>query len=161
MSVPNNSLLSERIGFLAFLPPTALTAATVVVSSPYFSVLATNGNLFQRFFAAAQLNGTNGTGTVSIALYKASDTNGTGSATVSAALTYTGTASGVATNTSSVLMAGFDVNGTAFDTTKPFMSLQISGGISNTVSGIILAEDGRYDPASSYNAGRAVIVNAV
>lgn len=159
--VPNNSLLSERLAFLGLLPPTALTAATVVASSPYFSVLATNGNLFQRYFAAVQLNGTNGTGTVSVALYKASDTSGTGSATVLAAQTFTGTASGVPTNTSSILMTGFDINGTSFDTSKPFLSIQVTGGISDTVSGFVIGSDGRYDPASSYNAVGVQTVNAV
>lgn len=159
--VPNNSLLSERIAFLGFLVPVTPSAVTVVASSPYFSVLATNGNLFQRYFAAVQLGASSGTNTATISLYKASDTSGTGSATVVANVTYLGTASGVQTNTASILLSGFDINGTAFDTAKPFVSLQVSGVVSG-VSGFIIGSDGRYDPATSYNiGGQVAITNAV
>lgn len=148
--VPNNSLISERIGILALLPPTTPTAVTSVVSSPYFSVLATNGNLFQRYLAVVQLSGVSNTNTISIGLYKASDTSGTGSATISALQTFTGTTSGIITNTASVMVTEFDVNGTAFDTSKPFLSIQVTGTV-QSVAGMVIGEDGRYDPASSYN----------
>ena len=155
--VPGNSLLSERIAWLALMPPTALTAATSVASTPYFSVQATPGNLFQRYFAAVQLAGTSNTNAVSIALYKASDTSGTGSATVSVQ-TYSGTNVSITTNTASILCYSLDINGDIAVGTNCFYSMQVSGVAAATVSGFVIGSDGGYDPASSYNVNKNVAV---
>jgi len=138
MSIPNNSLLSERLNVLGALSPVALTAGATLTSS-YVGLQAANGNLSQRYLGVVSVNSTN---TATVQVVKASDTSGTG-ATAIATYSY------ATTNGEAVL---FDINGVNVDTSKPYIALRVSAAAAAVaVSGIILGGDGRYDPASSYN----------
>lgn len=148
MSVPGNSLLSERLAVLAVLNPIALSSSSAV--SAYVTMAGNtnvpSGSLFQRLLALVQL-GDNGTGTVTVSAYKASDTSGTGSAAIY-------TASFAATNADNRIIE-LDLNaalGALTDTSKICVAVSASvdaGGC--PVSAIILGGDGRYEPASGYN----------
>lgn len=144
--VPHNSKLTERIAVLAAINPQALSTSATQVTSSYVNIMGTtgSGNLFTRFMALAQA-GVNGTGVVTVNLVKASDSSGTGVTVVtSAALT--------GTNANSAVFP-IDYNGAMVDPVNPYIALQIvQAGSASNVSGVLLASDGRYDPASTFSA---------
>ncbi len=142
--VPNNSLLTERLAVLTTLASIALTAGQTSTSS-YVSMRATNANYFQRFMPLINVT-SNGTNNIVVSVLKASDTSGTG-ATAILINTFT--------NTSGAQTFIGDVNGANVDTSKPFIAVSVTmagGGTTSTAcSGCLIASDGRYDPASTYN----------
>lgn len=140
--VPGNSRLTERLAALLVLSSTALTTSVTGVTSSYINLLGTNANYFQRYMAVVQSQ--NNTGVLTVAIYKASDTSGTG-ATAIASTTLTGTLAN-----GSVFLC--DVNGALIDTSNPYIAIHCdTTGTGATVSGVLLASDGRYDPSYSYN----------
>ena len=155
MSVPQNSKLSERIGFLATLLPVNLTTTASAATSAYVDVLGevqtsttTNGTAglaanFGRYIATFQ-TGDNGTGSVTFSILKATDTSGTSSAAVY-------TAAYAATNADNVIVP-IDLNQIFVDTTKHYyaLSASIDSGAC-LVSGLLQGGDGRFEPASNYN----------
>ena len=157
MSVSGNSKLTERLAALAIVAPVNLVPSASSATSSYVDVLAvantstvaavTNKSAYFHRYLASFITGTNGTGSVTFNVLKASDTNGTGSAVIYSAA-YTGT------NASSTVVP-FDYLGDNVDTNKPYIAIQatIDSGAC-LVSGLLQGGDGRYEPASTYALGK-------
>ena len=155
MSVPGNSKLSERLAVLGGIAPVALVAsATSTAISNWVSMNApalggTSSSpgsfLFGRYYALV-MTGTNGTGVVTINVYKG---NGTSGGTTSATI-YTTSYSATAGN---AVTLPIDINcnvGALADTTNNDIAVQVTTTSNVVISVTILGGDGRYEPASGY-----------
>ena len=146
-----NSLLAERLAFLAIIASSA-TGATVatgqILSSSYVSIAGTNANLFGRIAGLAFVSATSNTGAITVSLIKASDTNGSNAATV---VNATAVASGAA---NIPLMVELNLNGAAgafSDTTNVYYAVRITNAGAGGVHAALVGVDPKYGPASTYN----------
>ena len=153
MSVPQNSLLSERLAILATTLPSQGTAGGTLTSGYVNIVLDTNsskGFAFSRLLALATVQ-TDGTTVTTVSVQKASDSSGTGAATL-----ISQTVSSTATP-----VVEFDINPftqALNDTSKTYLAVKIVSTTGNQASsGMIIGGDGRYDPASYWNAAGVVL----
>lgn len=135
------SRISERLAVVSRIAPQSINATSVTCAYVSPSVLGQ----FGRLIAIAQ-TGENSTGDVTMSLVKASDGSGTGAEVVSSASVLA-----AAAGDNQDVMLNFDVN--TVDVAKPYVALRITVSSSTClVSGVVLAADGRYEPASEHNA---------
>ncbi len=154
MSVAQNSLLSERLAILATMLPVAATAGGGTLTSGYVNiVLDTNsskGVMFSRLLAVANVL-TDGTTVTTVSIQKATDSSGSGAATLISQTV-------ASTATPCVI---FDINPFSqalTDTSKTYLAVKIVNTTGATgSSGIIIGGDGKYDPASYWNAAGVVL----
>lgn len=143
------SRMSECLALVGRVSPQSIdgTAVTSAYLTP--AVLGQ----FGRIIVIAQ-TGANSTGDVTVSLVKAKDASGTGVETVAEADALSGTA-----GDDKDIMLNFDVNAT--DPDKPYLALKIEVSTSTClVSGVLLAGDGRVEPAQEHNASSVAQVVA-
>ena len=144
-----NTLLAERLAFLATVTPTVTTVVTgQSITSSYVQITATNANLFGRIAGLAVVAATANTGTITASLVKASDTNGTGVTTVV-------NATAVATASANIpLLVELNLDGpnaSFTDTTNVYYAVKVTSPGAGTVAGVMVGVDACYQPASTYN----------
>ena len=148
MSVPQNSKLSERLAVLATIAAQTVqgTSAGTVTSGVVNIASATgaSGNYFSRFLVLANVANTN----VSTVQLLSSTDSALGGVTVIASQTM---------SSATVPNCLMDLNGTTqicSDTASTYIALRIVTTNAGPMlcSGAIIGGDGRFDPASTYNA---------
>ncbi len=146
-----NSKLSERLAVLAATLPATSTAGGTITSS-FVNIAGTTGSgqMFSRLLILANA-GNSATNAITVSVLKSTSSTGGGSTAI---------ATQTATGTSTPIVE-FDVN--AFtqglnDTNATYIGFSIVSTLGTlTGGGIILGGDGRYDPASTFNASNVTL----